>query len=74
MIKALSIKPLLTDSQLKIIADIGIAAGQLSAASMILPFILPGLDQTKTHVVVLGILLTCGFWLLSIFTVRKVRI
>ncbi|MBU0569868.1 hypothetical protein KKB40_03735 [Patescibacteria group bacterium] len=34
----------LTDAQLKVLADIGIATGQLSAASMVLPFLVSGLS------------------------------
>ncbi|MBI3103481.1 hypothetical protein HYZ05_00915 [Candidatus Daviesbacteria bacterium] len=33
--------------QLKVLADIGVASGQLFAGSMILPLIVPGLDQNE---------------------------
>lgn len=68
------IKPLLTDSQLKVLADIGVAAGQLSAASMVLPFVVPGLDKTKLPVIVLGLVSTSICWVGSILLVRRAKL
>jgi len=67
-------RSLLTDPQLKILADIGIAVGQLSAASMAVPFVVPGLDKTKLHLIALGLLVTLSSWLLSVLVVRKVKL
>ncbi len=63
----------LNRSQLKVLVDIGIVAGQLTAASMVLPFIVPGLDQTKLAVVILGLLLTFGLWSVSILVAGRTR-
>ncbi len=46
--------PRLTEAQLKVMADIGVAAGQLSAATMVLPFVVQGLDMTKMSVIAWG--------------------
>jgi hypothetical protein len=62
----------LTDHQLKVLADIGVTAGQLAAASLVLPFVVPGLDESKLNVVILGVLITIGSWLFSLFVVRRV--
>lgn len=57
--------------QRKVLSDIGIAAGQLAAGSMILPFVVPGLDQARFHVVILGLLLTLGMWTFSVLIVKN---
>ena len=59
--------------QIKVLADIGIVSGQLSAASMILPFIIPGLDQTKIPVIILGLLFTIVSWIFSVLIVRRIK-
>lgn len=63
----------LTDTQLKVLSEIGIVLGQLAAASMVLPFIFPGLDQAKLSVIILGGLITIGSWSFSIIVVRRVK-
>lgn len=63
----------LNNFQLKVLVDIGILAGQLAAASMVLPFMIPGLDQTKLAVVLLGLLLTFGLWSVSILVAGRIK-
>jgi len=63
----------LSDAQLKVLADIGIAAGQLSSASMILPFVVPGIDRTAIPLIIIGASVTVGAWLFSAIIVRKVK-
>ena len=65
--------PTLNSSQLKIMADIGVALGQLAIGSMIVPFLIPGLDKSKTGMIVLGIIFSTTFFLLSILLVKKVK-
>ncbi len=65
--------PRLTESQLKVLADIGVAAGQLSAASMILPFVIPGLDKTKLSMIAWGIAATALFWVGGVLLSRKIK-
>ncbi len=67
------IKPLLTDSQLKILADIGVAAGQLFLAAMVLPFVVPGLDKSKVAVIELGLISTVFSWSLSVLIARRIE-
>lgn len=63
---------MLTGAQLEVVSEIGVVIGQLSAASMVLPFVVPGLDDTKLQVITLGLLLTFGSWSLSVIVARKV--
>lgn len=63
----------LKDAQLKVLSEIGTVIGQLSAASMILPFIFEGLDRAKLPMIFLGLFITLGSWLFSIIVVKKVR-
>jgi hypothetical protein len=67
------IKPLLTDSQLKVLADIGIAAGQLFLAAMVLPFVIPGLDKSKIMVIELGSVFTIVSWSFSVLITRRIK-
>lgn len=66
--------PILTAPQLKVVSDIGVAGGQLATGSMILPFLVPGLDRSKMSVIALGMLATIISWLISILVVRKIEI
>jgi len=66
-------RPILTSSQLDKLADVLIAAGQLSAGSIILPFIIPGFDKTKIPMIILGAVMTFSSWILSILIVRRVK-
>lgn len=63
----------LTESQLKILADIGVAAGQLTMGVMVLPFIVPGLDKTKLPVIVLGLAATSISWMGAILLGRRIK-
>ena len=65
--------PLLAEPQLRVLADIGVAAGQLSAGAMVLPFVISGLDETKLPVIVLGIIFTVVCWTGSVLLVRKIE-
>lgn len=68
----LAAEPILTSTQLDKLADIFIALGQLSFGSMILPFILPGLDQSKLPVVLFGIVTLITSWSASIIIARGI--
>ena len=63
----------LTESQVKVLIDIGVATGQLSTASMVLPFIVPGLDKTKLPVVVLGLAFMTIFWLGAVLLAKRIE-
>ena len=65
--------PILTSSQLKAISDVCIAAGQLTAGSMIFSLIFPELDRSKIIVIILGILATIFAWITSVLVVRNVK-
>lgn len=62
---------LLNNDQRKVLADIGVASGQISAGSMVLPFLIPNLDQTRIFVIILGLISTFIAWIFSIWIVRK---
>lgn len=66
-------EPFLTSTQLDKLSDILIAVGQLSVVSMVIPFILPGLDRGKFLMVVLGVFIAFFSWILSIMIVRRLE-
>lgn len=66
-------EPILTTSQVEKLADVFIAFGQLSAASMVIPFLLPDVDQSRLFMILLGILLTIGAWSSSVLIVRRIE-
>lgn len=66
-------EPRFTASQLDKLSDVFITAGQLFAASMILPFVIPELDKAKLSVIVLGLALTLISWTLSVLIIRKLE-
>ncbi len=68
----LATEPILTSTQLDKLADIFIALGQLSFGSMILPFILPDLDQSKLPVVLFGIVTLITSWSATIIIARRI--
>lgn len=61
----------LNDDQRKVLADIGIAAGQITAGSMVLPFLIPGLDQSRVVMIISGIIITIALWTFSVMIVKK---
>jgi len=63
----------LTDEQLKTLANIGIAAGQISAGSMVVPLVFPTIDTAKYGMILLGSLFTLGFWGASVILVRRIK-
>lgn len=63
----------LNDSQLRVLSDIGIACGQLSAAGMVLPFVVLNLDVDRLPVVILGLLFTIGSWFFSVIIARRIK-
>lgn len=65
--------PRLTEGQLKVLADIGVAAGQLAAATMVLPFVVPGLDKTKLPVIAWGLFATAIFWVGSVLLAKRIK-
>lgn len=67
------IKPLLTDPQLKVLADIGVVAGQLFLAAMVLPFAVPGLDKSRVAVIELGSVFTIVSWSFSVLITRGIK-
>lgn len=60
-------------SSVKIMADIGIAAGQVAAGAMVLPFVIPELDEARLPVIALGVALSGACWIGSILLARKVK-
>lgn len=64
----------LTESQVKVLIDIGVAAGQLTGATMVLPFLVPGLDKAKLPVIVWGIMITALFWVGSVLLAKKIKL
>lgn len=65
--------PRLTEGQLKVMADIGVAAGQLTLGAMVLPFVIAGLDKTKLPLVVSGAVGTALFWIGSVFLAKRLN-
>lgn len=66
-------EPILTFSQLDKLSDVFIAFGQLSAASMVIPFLLPELDEKRLPMVVLGSGITIICWIASVLIVRRLE-
>ena len=66
--------PLLTESQLKVIIDIAIAAAQLLLASLVLPFVVPGFDQAQIAMILFGSITALSSWLGAIGLARKVNL
>jgi len=65
--------PRLTEGQLKVMADIGVAAGQITLGAMVLPFVVPELDKTKLPLVVSGAVGTALFWIGSVFLAKRLN-
>ena len=65
--------PRLTEFQIKVLTDIGVATGQLTLGAMVLPFIIAGLDRARIPVVVLGSMLTFTVWSLSVLVAKRVK-
>ncbi len=65
--------PRLTEGQVKVMADIGVAAGQLTVGAMVLPFVIPELDKTKLPLVVSGAVGTAFFWFGSVWLARRIK-
>ena len=63
----------LTDEQLRVLANVAIAAGQISAGSVVIPYIFPTLDETKIGMVLLGGSITLFFWSFSVWIIRRIR-
>lgn len=63
----------LNNSQRKVLVEICVAVGQLAAASMVLPFVVPGFDQAKLFVITLGLLITIGAWFWAVMLARKIK-
>ena len=61
------------NNQRKVLIDICLLVGQLAAASMILPFIVPAFDQTAFFVIILGLLMTLGSWSLGVMIARRTQ-
>jgi len=65
--------PQLTEGQVKVMADIGVAAGQLTLGAMVLPFVITGLDKTKLPLVVSGAIGTSFFWFGSVWLAKRTK-
>lgn len=65
--------PLLTDAQIKMIAEIFIASGQLTAGSLVLPFIFE-FEAETSFLLLFGALTTLFFWLSAVIMVKKLKL
>lgn len=62
----------LDDEQLKTLSQITADAGQVFFALTVVPFVV-GIDKTYPSVLLSGIVVTFGFWTLSLLLVRRKR-
>jgi len=62
---------MLSNSQLKLLADILVALGQIFFASLVLPYFITGLGVLF---LLSGILLTFGSWILCLIIIKNVTI
>ncbi|MBU0569307.1 hypothetical protein KKB40_00810 [Patescibacteria group bacterium] len=64
-------EPRLTVDQLKTISDICISVSQLTLGSMVLSFLMPKFDVSKTNVIILGAVGTVLLWYFAVKLARK---
>lgn len=62
-----------TDSQLKALSDIFADIGQVCFASMVVPFLVSGLDSRGAVMLTSGLILAFLFWSASILSVRRIK-
>ncbi len=65
--------PRLTEPQLKTLIDIGVGFGQLMLGSVVLPFLLPGFDQIRYPVIILGLIAAFLSWTISVIAARRLK-
>lgn len=61
---------MLSDSQLKFIADVLVSLSQIFFASLVIPYIISG---TVINFLVPGLLLTAGSWIMGLFILKDVN-
>ena len=66
-------RQLLTDEQLRIIADILANLGHISLGSVALPYLIPSVSSGAIQGTILGSLLSLFFWSLSILSVKRIH-
>ena len=66
--------PSLDIEQRRSISDIAVAGAQVAAGSIVIPLILLGLDRTRVPVIILGLVITVLFCVVSIRIVKKGKI
>ncbi len=59
---------MLSENQLKFVADVLDSIGQVSLASLVLPYFISGLN---TRLVIAGILATLGSWFIGLAITKK---
>lgn len=61
---------MLSDSQLRLLADILVAVGQVSLASLVIPYFV---ESVGSEFLTLGILATTGSWIGGLVITREVK-
>lgn len=62
-----------TASQLDKLADVLINAGTLFFGSMVIPYLVPGIDKPRLLVLPLGLVISLILWSLAILMVRRMN-
>lgn len=64
---------LLTNPQINTLNNVLIAAGQITAGSIVVPFLFPSVDKTPSSVLLFGLMSTFILWITPILLSRKIK-
>ncbi len=65
-----SIKTMLTNEQLKFLADVSVAAGQVFLASLVIPYFVSNIGS---RFFLFGIIFAMGSWTIGLFIIRGIK-
>ena len=65
------IKSAFDRDQLKVLTDILTNVGNISLASLVLPYIVPHVERSEIMTIVGGLVVACLFWTLSILLAKN---
>jgi len=66
-------EPRLNSLQVQYLANVCSAIAQIAIGSMVVPFLIPGLEPTRMQMILLGIFTAATFWLLGLRILRGVK-
>jgi hypothetical protein len=65
------IKSAFDREQLKVLADILENIGNISLASVVLPYVIPHVQRSEVMTIIGGLVVACLFWTLSVLLVKN---